>query len=229
MNIKNLSDLKEAKYNPRVISDKALSGLKYSLEEFGDLSGITFNIQTGNLVTGHQRTKALKEKYGDLEIIHLYNDTGIIKTPDGNEHRVRFVNWDLDKEKAANIAANSETLQGEFTPEVQIIIQDIKLESPGLSDALLLDEINIPVSMNNELVEKVNNQDEWIGLPVYENGGEPFRLIVLFDTNEEREQFLELIKIKNNLHKNGKTLSIKWPYREKRDISSLRFDHTNET
>ena len=49
-----LADLKPAPYNPRTISEEALKGLGVSLEEFGDISGFTWNKQTGHLVTGHQ-------------------------------------------------------------------------------------------------------------------------------------------------------------------------------
>ena len=147
MKIKNITQLKEAAYNPRFISGEALSGLKYSLEEFGDLSGITFNLQTGNLVTGHQRIKALKEKYGELEIIHVGDGvTGHIFTPDGKQFNIRFVNWDLRKEKAANVAANAETIQGEFTSELKIIIDEMQLNTPDYVLALNLNELSIPIN-----------------------------------------------------------------------------------
>lgn len=54
-----VKDLKPAGYNPRKISKEKLAALKKSLEEFGDLSGIVFNIRTQTLIGGHQRTKNL--------------------------------------------------------------------------------------------------------------------------------------------------------------------------
>ena len=137
ISIKSLSDLKEAEYNPRNISREALTGLKYSLEEFGDLSGITFNLKTGNLVAGHQRVNALKEKYGDLDI-----SSGKIITPDGNEFKVRFVEWDIQKEKAANIAANNPLLQGEFEEQgLKLMVEEINLSLPDLSEQLRFNDI----------------------------------------------------------------------------------------
>ena len=38
--------------NPRMITDKAARGLGFSLAEFGDLSGIVFNLRTQQLVAG---------------------------------------------------------------------------------------------------------------------------------------------------------------------------------
>lgn len=54
-----IKDLKPNKRNPRKISDRKLGQLKKSLAKYGDLSGFVFNRQTGELVSGHQRSKVL--------------------------------------------------------------------------------------------------------------------------------------------------------------------------
>ena len=56
---KNVKDLNPAEYNPRRITKKRLALLGEALKEFGDLSGVTFNIRTQRLVSGHQRVKHL--------------------------------------------------------------------------------------------------------------------------------------------------------------------------
>jgi ParB-like chromosome segregation protein Spo0J len=58
----SIDQLKPAPYNPRAISEESLKALGVSLEEFGDLSGFTWNKRTGNLVTGHQRLRALQDE-----------------------------------------------------------------------------------------------------------------------------------------------------------------------
>ena len=91
--------LKPAPYNPRKISAKQLSNLKKSMKEFGDLSGIIKNNTTGNLIGGHQRIKVLNENYeikGDLIITEYGN------------FAYREVDWDEQKEKLANLAANKQ-------------------------------------------------------------------------------------------------------------------------
>ena len=103
MELKKISDLKPAAYNPRMIDEKSFEGLKFSLTEFGDLSGIVFNKRTGNLVTGHQRVKALIDEYGDIEASIGEDGSIAFVTLDGI-FKVRVVDWPLDKEKAANIA-----------------------------------------------------------------------------------------------------------------------------
>lgn len=135
----NLGELKEADYNPRLIKDKNFKGLKYSLSEFGDISGIVFNSRTGNLVCGHQRVRALKEEFGDLQI-----DGDKVVTPAG-EFRVRIVDWDPDKERAANIAGNAETLQGEWTEAAKLLIEEVRLNVPEMYSQLHLQDINLTI------------------------------------------------------------------------------------
>jgi len=84
---KKLSELKPAPYNPRKISKIELERLKRSINEFGYVEPVIWNKQTGYVVGGHQRLKALK----DLGIEEI--DCVVIDIPE-------------DKEKALNIALN---------------------------------------------------------------------------------------------------------------------------
>ena len=129
-----LIDLKDADYNPRLISEEALKGLEFSLDTFGDISGIVYNRKTGNIVCGHQRKRALIAKYGnDLKVIVSEDsDEGYILTPTGEKFKVRFVDWDIEKERAANIVANTPTIQGQFTTDVQDLLQQIQIDTPDV-------------------------------------------------------------------------------------------------
>lgn len=169
--ITKISDLKPASYNPRMITDESFEGLKYSLEEFGDLSGIVYNKRTGNLVAGHQRVKAISEKFGDLQIdcTKEAEPRYFIVSPSGSYFPIRVVDWDLKKEKAANLAANNPKIQGEFTPEVKLLIDELSLEMPDACQALRFDEIELPLSTNfdvlkdledNEFIQLVNDNSK---------------------------------------------------------------------
>lgn len=134
---KKISELSAAPYNPRRIKDKALEGLKYSIQEFGDISGITFNTRTGNLISGHQRVKSILSKFGDIQITDEQ-----IKTPAGN-FSVRFVDWPEEKERAANIAANAQTIQGEWTADINPLLMEIELIAPQVFDTLGFSELSL--------------------------------------------------------------------------------------
>lgn len=104
-----LGDLKSNPRNPRKISQKQLELLKNGLDKFGDLSGIVFNKTTGRLISGHQRVKCLPF---DLEIKQLKDKPYGYVEHKGERFTIRFVEWDEDTEKAANILANK--AGGEF-------------------------------------------------------------------------------------------------------------------
>jgi len=113
-----IKDLREANYNPRVISAKRLDNLHKSMTTYGDLSGVVFNRKTKNLISGHQRLKPLRDKgvktkivtkpirdeFGTVEEGHIIAKTsaGTLRIP------LRIVEWsDKKAEMAANIAANA--------------------------------------------------------------------------------------------------------------------------
>jgi hypothetical protein len=121
----DISGLIAAPYNPRTITDEALAGLTYSLVEFGDLSGIVWNATTGHIVAGHQRLRALRERFGDLPL----SPDGLL-LPTGSRFPVRVVEWDEGKEKAANVAANAPTISGTFTADLDALLRDVEAAMP---------------------------------------------------------------------------------------------------
>lgn len=65
---------------------------------------------------------------------------------------------------------------------------------------------------------------EWIGLPAFGPVDVAPRLVVSFDTVEDRQRLLDLAGI-TTIHKGTRgTLSVWWPPREREDLSSLRFE-----
>lgn len=86
----NLRDLQPAEYNPRKDlrpGDPEFESLKRSIETFGYVEPIIFNVQTGHVVGGHQRLKVLL-------------DLGI------EEEEVVIVDLHPNDEKALNVALN---------------------------------------------------------------------------------------------------------------------------
>lgn len=70
--IKKLSDLKPAPYNPRKSNEKQEKHLTESLTKFGVVEPIIFNKQTGFIIGGHFRVRELKKLgYKDVECVIL--------------------------------------------------------------------------------------------------------------------------------------------------------------
>lgn len=85
-----ISKLNPAPYNPRIAltpADREYQAIKASIDSFGYLDPIVWNERTGNIVSGHQRYQILKDE-GKKEI------------------EVVVVDFDIDKEKACNLAMN---------------------------------------------------------------------------------------------------------------------------
>lgn len=115
----SVSKLKGNPKNPRTISKEKLVMLKKSLAEFGDLSGVIRNVETDQLVGGHQRVSLFKEKDAKVIIERRFKNptkTGTVAEGyiefEGERFIYREVSWDETKEKAAIIAANKAA--GEF-------------------------------------------------------------------------------------------------------------------
>lgn len=131
MNLKHykLSDINPAKYNPRKITDKELSGLTESIKKFGFIDPVIMNIRGGKniLVGGHQRLRV-------AEILKI------------KEIPVVEVDLSISEEKALNVALNSPTLSGKYDEEILSgLLDEIKIDLPELFDDLNFGDFDIPV------------------------------------------------------------------------------------
>ena len=167
----DLKDLKPATYNPRIMSDKSRKGLRRSLKEFGDLSGITFNKQTGNLVTGHHRMSELMSIWGEKLKIHEDPQSGLfdIVCPNGDIFPLRVVDWNKTKEMAANITANNTAIQGKFTDKLQPLLWKIKENMNETFSELRLDSLvrhakTRSVQAEEEFSEVLNECNQYVVL-----------------------------------------------------------------
>ena len=103
----DLKDLNPAVYNPRIITDDALSGLGYSIKKFGCVELIVVNIRDGRnvIIGGHQRYKVLvSEKVKSIQCVAVDLSVADEKL---------FVNG----YKTLNLSYNNPSLQGEIIDE----------------------------------------------------------------------------------------------------------------
>ena len=118
-----LAMLLPADYNPRKISERAMKGLRASLERFGELGGIVFNRRTGRLVGDHQRVKALAAM-------------GV------EDAEVRVVDLPVAEEKAANLALNHPGIGGEWDDALlAVVLDEVQRDLPTAFDELQLGDI----------------------------------------------------------------------------------------
>lgn len=107
-----LSQLREAGYNPRTISEEAYAALAKSIEKFGCVQPILINTKNKNtIIGGNQRYKILLEKHGP-----------------GHECYCVTVKLSKVDEKLLNITLNNPKCQGEFVQGLAAYIDKLREE-----------------------------------------------------------------------------------------------------
>lgn len=133
-----LADVKMRPDNPRVISEKALNGLKNSIGKFGYIEPIVWNKRTGNIVGGHQR-------------YYLLAKAGVV------EANMVVVDMSAEEELAANLTLNNPEIEGKFTENTADLLHQLETGNAELFNSLNMDALissleNIPKIMAGEPV-----------------------------------------------------------------------------
>ncbi len=125
-----VSELRPADYNPRTITEDALSGLGASVDRFGMVEPPVFNRRTGTLVGGHQRLKSLGNSTKTVDVV--------------------VVDLDEIEEKALNVTLNNPEIAGTFTDGLQEILTELAEHDDIWMDTLNLDALLEEPDSNGE-------------------------------------------------------------------------------
>lgn len=72
-------------------------------------------------------------------------------------------------------------------------------------------------------VKDLNEAAHWAGMPEYDEGGTPIKIVITFLNEADRKQFAQEHKLTIDKIA-GLTWSTRWPFTEREDASSVRFD-----
>jgi hypothetical protein len=189
----NIQKIKKTTLNPRRMSKDAKSGLKNSIEKFGDISGIVFNKKTNELVGGNHRWELLQKKYGNTLNLRQLGESdlyAIYANDEFTSYTLREVNWDEQTAKAANITANSQAISGFFTKELDDILKDLKDED--YFNGLLLGNLFIDIPVPNSVI---NDDDFFDDVVTDDVSNDDFADIVEQQTNTDIAQKYRKIKV----------------------------------
>ena len=126
-----LDKLKLADNNPRMITNRHFQGLLNSIRRFGLVEPIVWNEQTGRIVGGHQRYRALVE-LGVTEAI------------------VVVVDMSIEEEMAANLTLNNPAIEGEFDEPIGDLLKQLEK-----TDSSMFKELNME-SLENALAKEID-------------------------------------------------------------------------
>lgn len=189
------SQVKNAKYNPRKITDEARQKLRENIKRVGLLTPIVWNKRTGNIVSGHQRISALDslEKNKDYSL------------------RVACVDLDEKTEREQNVFFNNPEAQGEFDLEkLETMFKDedckLNIDATGYDIAdiyktfgdtplnhqpeellRLSDQLREAAARHEKIKEKTRARDEV-----------DYYLVVVFPSNDARKKFTDERGIDDN-------------------------------
>lgn len=197
------SQLKNAPYNPRVITEKAKRRLRKGIEKLGLLSPLTWNRRSGNLVSGHRRIEALDAINGTKDYMLT----------------VAAVDLDPKQEKEANLLFNNPEAQGDWDLEkLSGMFKDaaLDLDATGFDTADLYRMFgDTPMAQNDDeiatdaLSEELREArdrytDTMTGVKKQDN--EHFYLVVVFENYDARLDFLAALDLDDNRYQDGREI-----------------------
>ena len=176
--MKNISELKDAEYNPRFITDESLGRLTKSIAELGNLSPVTWNVRTGRVIGGHQRLKCYKAM-GKTQI------------------EVWAVDLPETKEKIANIALNK--LSGEFDmPKLKDII--LELDTGGMDMEISGFSMEEMQSMMETAPPETQGMPAGLGEPVINYN-------VIFDNEDQQARWFKFLRFLKEKYPDYETIA----------------------
>lgn len=197
--VKHRSELKNAPYNPRRISDAARKKLRKGIEKLRLLAPVTWNVRTGNLVGGHQRLGIIDQLEG---------------TPD---YRLTVAVVDLSEkeEREANLLLNNWGAQGDWDPEkLNEMLPGLDLDATGFDDADVMrmfgDQVdNAEAQKLEEMADRLRAAREVVAKTA-EAGARynttDFYFVSVFKSPEDAASFLEELGLEANRFQSGDKL-----------------------
>ena len=200
----NRSELRNAPYNPRQITESAKFRLKTAMSKVGLVCPIVYNERTKHIVGGHQRIAQLDE----LEMRTNYNLT------------VAVINVSVAREKQINILLNNPEAQGDWDLEALknlLAEDDIDFSVTGFdpSDIYKLFGHDADESISAGVVELADAVEaargrfaEMTDIDLNRKHSNEFYCVFVFRTNQERFEFTSRWGLEDNRYQSGAQLDV---------------------
>lgn len=205
-----LADLRPHPRNYKRHPEEQLRHIVSSLEQYGVYRNVVIS-RDNTILAGH----------GVVEAAKLTGRSTIA---------VRRLDLDSDSPAALKVVTADNEL-GRFADSDDRALSELLKEIKDKDDLGLLgtgyDEKMLAalamVTRPASELRDMNEAAEWVGMPEYDEGGIPIRLVVTFPSEVERKRFLDEKKLKV-VKQVGSTWSARWPTVENEDLASVRFE-----
>ena len=213
MNIEtiNVSELKEHPRNYKQHPEQQLEHIIKSIEEHGFYRNIVI-AKDNTILAGHGVALACKSM-GKQKVPVIRLD---IESDSTQALKVLTSDNEIGNLAMVDDRQLSEVLK-------DILDDDLDLTGTGFNEDQLSALIYTTRDANE--IETIDEANEWVGIADYENKPDSIKIMVHFDTEEDRDNFMQLLDNPHVNYKMGKTWKIWYPERGNEDPSSIRFEH----
>jgi len=213
MNIEtiNVNELKEHPRNYKQHPEQQLEHIIKSIEEHGFYRNIVI-AKDNTILAGHGVALACKS-IGKQKVPVIRLD---IESDSTQALKVLTSDNEIGNLAMVDDRQLSEVLK-------DILDDDLDLTGTGFNEDQLSALIYTTRDANE--IETIDEANEWVGIADYDNTPDSIKIMVHFDTEEDRDNFLQLLDNPHVNYKMGKTWKIWYPERGNEDPSSIRFEH----
>ena len=166
----------------RAITDITLDAIKENLQELGDLSGITHDLNTGEIITGNQRSRIVK--LDECKIVYTKKFDKPTKQGtvafgfvewEGQYLNYREVRWTAKQRERANITANA--LMANW--DVPLLARHFKV--PDMREYGIPGDILLKIEQQNKELKLEYGEPKYPIVPVF---SERYDYVVIIAKNE---------------------------------------------
>ena len=213
MNIEtiNVNQLKEHPRNYKQHPEQQLEHIIKSIEEHGFYRNIVI-AKDNTILAGHgvvQASKLMgKQK---VPVIRL----------DINSDSTQALKVLTSDNEIGNLAMVDDRQLSEVLKD--ILDEELDLTGTGFDEDQL--SALIYTTRNADEIQTIDEANEWVGIVDYENKPNPIKVMVHFESEEDRENFMQLLDNPHVNYKMGQTWKIWFPERGNEDPSSIRFEN----
>lgn len=204
--------------NPRVIKDDDYTRLLKNITERSQFMYVNHLKLNEDLIVlaGNQRLAACKElKWKEVPCTIFTRKMADIMNQSAKKEKREQRTY---KEYCNEIVIMDNTHAGEWDYE--------ELEDWDQED---LEKWNVPMPNfgNLDEINKVNSaNEEWIGMPDFEPVENPYKIIINFESEKERNKYANDHKM-NFTKRESRAWSTWWPFKEREDLKSLKYEQSS--